>query len=105
MERCTRSSIAVTMQDTTQVNNQTPNNVRLLILSMCEEMKSSEIMNGLGLVNREHFRKEYLKPALELKLVEMTIPDKPNSKYQKYRLTEKGKKLKGKFERVVKSNE
>jgi hypothetical protein len=35
-----------------------------------------------------------LKPALEQGLVEMTIPDKPNSRLQKYRLTALGKQLK-----------
>jgi hypothetical protein len=36
----------------------------------------------------------YLSPALARGLIEMTIPDKPNSKHQKYRLTEKGKRMK-----------
>jgi len=32
-----------------------------------------------------------LKPAMEQGLLEMTIPDKPNSPLQKYRLTQKGR--------------
>jgi hypothetical protein len=40
-----------------------------------------------------HFVKEYLQPALGLDLIEMTIPDKPNSSKQRYRLTDLGKKL------------
>jgi len=34
--------------------------------------------------------KKYIEPALNRRLIEMTIPDKPNSKYQKYRLTQLG---------------
>jgi hypothetical protein len=37
-----------------------------------------------------------LKPALEQGFIEMTIPEKPNSCLQKYRLTLSGKKLKKK---------
>lgn len=45
---------------------------------------------ALGLADREHFRKAYLVPALELGLLEMTLPDKPNSGNQRYRLTALG---------------
>ena len=38
------------------------------------------------------FRKNYLYPALGEGFVELTIPDKPNSRLQKYRLTNKGKR-------------
>ena len=42
------------------------------------------IMELLGLKSRETFRKNYLDPALELGLVVRTIPDKPNSRNQRY---------------------
>ena len=35
-------------------------------------------------IAREGFRRNYLKHALELNLVCVTIPDKPNSKNQRY---------------------
>jgi len=42
------------------------------------------------LIDDEHFRKAYLQPALDAGLIEMTVPDKPRSTRQKYRLTAKG---------------
>lgn len=45
---------------------------------------SSAIMELLGLRSKETFRKNYMNPALENNLVKMTIPDKPNSKNQRY---------------------
>ncbi len=50
-----------------------------------EELAASEIMRRMGLKNRPAFRKTYLQPALNAHLVEMSLPDKPNSKNQKYR--------------------
>lgn len=45
---------------------------------------ANAIMEMLGLRSKETFRKNYMNPALELNLVRMTIPDKPNSKNQRY---------------------
>jgi len=52
-----------------------------------------ELQKILGLKDDEHFRKAYLLPAINAGLVEMTLPDKPKSRLQRYRLTESGKAL------------
>ena len=53
-------------------------------------MGRAALQLALGLSDRKSFRERYLKPALDGGLIEMTIPDKPNSRLQKYRLTDKG---------------
>lgn len=45
---------------------------------------ANQIMEMLGLKSKEAFRKNYMNPALEIGIVKMTIPDKPNSKNQRY---------------------
>jgi hypothetical protein len=40
------------------------------------------------------FARAYLQPALKKGLLEMTLPDKPTSRNQRYRLTIRGKRLK-----------
>ena len=40
--------------------------------------------------HEDHFRHAYLLPALRAGLIEMTIPDKPRSSRQRYRLTPAG---------------
>lgn len=42
------------------------------------------LMEKLGLKSKEGFRKNYLRPAIDLNLIHMTIPDKPNSRNQRY---------------------
>ncbi|OHE21519.1 MAG: hypothetical protein A2X95_02895 [Syntrophobacterales bacterium GWF2_56_9] len=54
-------------------------------------MPSAELMSALALKDRVHFANDYLRPALEADLIQYTIPDKPNSRLQQYRLTEKGR--------------
>ena len=49
-------------------------------------LSASEIMERLGLSHRPTFRQNYLNPALNKGIIEMTIPDKPRSSNQKYRL-------------------
>jgi len=66
--------------------------VRLLSV-LAGEMTRQQLKEALGLKDDEHFRKAYLLPALEAGLIEMTIPDKPRSSKQKYRLTEKGRQV------------
>lgn len=44
----------------------------------------AEMMEFMGLANANHFRKEYLNPLLKSGILVRTIPDKPNSRNQKY---------------------
>ena len=53
-------------------------------------MSREILQNGLDLQDRKSFRQLYLKPAFVEGLIEMTLPDQPNSRLQKYRLTAKG---------------
>lgn len=63
------------------------------VLCACSgEMTRAELQKALSLSDREHFRREYLLPALKEDYIEMTVPDKPRSSKQKYRLTDKGRK-------------
>jgi hypothetical protein len=43
--------------------------------------------------NKNGFSKEYLTPALADGYIEMTITEKPQSRFQKYRLTGKGQRI------------
>lgn len=45
---------------------------------------SKALMEKLGLSSKEGFRRNYLHPSLEMNLIQMTIPDKPNSRNQRY---------------------
>ena len=45
---------------------------------------SNTLMNKLGLKSKEGFRRNYLRPAIDMNLICMTIPDKPNSRNQRY---------------------
>ena len=75
-----------TDQDSDQVTDQDKNQIDRIISVIGEDtLSAAEIMARLGLSHRPTFRKNYLNPALEQNLIERTIPDKPNSRNQKYR--------------------
>jgi len=57
------------------------------------DMSRRELQNLLNLKDEGHFRKTYLKPAIQQNLISLTIPEKPYSNKQKYRLTRKGQSL------------
>lgn len=67
--------------------------VRELVRVLDRDRSRVEILRGLGLRNRSNLVVNYLRPALDAGLVEMTIPDKPTSGRQRYRLTAVGREL------------
>lgn len=78
-----RSFRSVTPQVTPQVGR--------LLHVLQGEMSGGELLQNLGLRDRKSFRELYLAPALASHLIEMTVPDRPNSRLQKYRLTRAGR--------------
>ena len=74
-------------QETDQVIINNPNVIKLLDILNENTMSAKELMDELGLSHRPTFRNNYLNPALGLGVIERTIPDKPNSRNQRYRKT------------------
>ena len=56
-------------------------------------MSREDIQKELNLSDKRNYVKNYQNPAIDEGYLEMTIPDKPNSRNQKYRLTAKGLEL------------
>ncbi|MDT8400035.1 MAG: transcriptional regulator, partial [Pseudomonadales bacterium] len=83
----------VTPEVTAEVGTKSgPSRDQVLELRACEVASPfTDLMAAVGRSNRTKFREAILTPLLEAGLVEMTIPDKPRSRLQKYRLTSKGK--------------
>lgn len=80
--------------DLTQVwERRTTVQVRDLVRVLDRDRSRVEILQRLGLRNRSNLVVNYLRPALDASLIEMTIPDKPTSGRQKYRLTPMGREL------------
>lgn len=61
-------------------------NINKLLSIMKENtpMTANEIMDKLGIKSKETLRNNYLDPAIEKELINLTIPDKPTSKNQMY---------------------
>ncbi len=76
----------------TQLPTQSDEPIQRLLLALTDEEKSTgALRSALGIKHRPNFRDNYLHPALDAELIEMTIPEKLSSSKQKYRLTAKGK--------------
>jgi Fic family protein len=77
---------------TDQVGDQVSDQVAALLRVLGKQpLSAMESMKRLKLSHRPTFRANYLHPALAAGLIEYTIPDKPQSRLQKYRLTPKGR--------------
>jgi len=77
-----------THQDTRQVTHQVKQ--LLAVLKSGQEFSAVELLKKLKLSDRTNFRQRYLVPALEAGLIEYTVPDAPNSRNQKYRISTAG---------------
>jgi ATP-dependent DNA helicase RecG len=90
---------ASTKAKTDQVNDQAGTKLGLsrdqveIMERAINEAPIVDLMGIAGRSNRTKFRDHVLNPLIEAGLIEMTIPDKPKSPNQKYRLTDKGKQL------------
>ena len=82
---------SVTDPVTQEVSPEVTQEVGRLLLTLTGEMPRHELQGALGLKDDEHFRVTYILPALQTGWIEMTIPDKPRSRRQRYRLTANGK--------------
>jgi hypothetical protein len=67
--------------------------VRLLRLLEAADLSTTELMAQLQLHHRPTVLYSYITPAVRAGLLQMTIPDKPRSSRQKYRLTDRGRAL------------
>ncbi len=92
-ENFTRITFPVDSDYTEQVTPQVTPQVEALVKVMKDEHTRTELMKMLGLTDREYFREKYIHDAIKFGLIEPTIPDKPTSSKQKYRLTSKGKEI------------
>lgn len=75
--------------DTTPVTipvNTPDKDIRSKIVSLCLNAPQTreQLMQACGMKNKAHFLKAYLKPMLETGELQLTVPDKPNSRNQKY---------------------
>ncbi len=81
-----RDSNYVSNQDSNYVSNQ---NKKLLAYAAIPRSRE-ELLTFLGLNNQSNNYKRHIEPLLHQGWITMTIPDKPRSRNQRYRLTPQG---------------
>ena len=67
--------------------------MKLLLKVLKGDKSRDALMASLALSDRKSFSERYLRPALIQGLLEMTVPEKPRSNLQQYRLTAAGARL------------
>lgn len=67
--------------------------IQVKVLKLLEDktLSRKDIFAAIGLSGDSRSFKRHIEPLIEAVLLEMTVPDKPNSRLQKYRLTDSGK--------------
>jgi ATP-dependent DNA helicase RecG len=87
-----KSAGITTAQVTAQVGQQI---IAVLTTLLTGDKSRAELQEAAGIAHREHFRKHYLELLLTIGWIERTIPDKPQSRLQRYRLTAEGRESAG----------
>ena len=66
---------------------------RILAALNNEQLSAAELADAMHLESKSGALKRAIKELLQHGAIAYTLPDKPNSRHQKYRLTEKGRQL------------
>ena len=96
----TMISDALSSTASPQVAPQATPQVEAVLKALKGDMSRGQLQAALGLKDRKSFRQRYLLPALEAGWIVMTLPDKPQSSLQQYRLSESGKDMQEKLKNV-----
>jgi ATP-dependent DNA helicase RecG len=67
--------------------------VEKLLLSAIQATSAAEIRQVMNMTNATKFKRNYIDPLFELRILAMTQPDSPKSPTRKYYLTELGKQI------------
>lgn len=85
----TQITTQVTPHVTPQVSVLLSEEMKTLLLLVEGEMSRTELQLSAKFKDRKYFMQKFIEPGLSEGIIEMTQPDKPRSRSQKYRLTEK----------------
>lgn len=87
----------IATQERHQVEHQVDlTDTQLAVLTALEgrNLSRKEIFSAIDMNSDSRSYKRHVEPLLSRGLIEMTVPDKPNSRLQKYQLTSEGQKMK-----------
>ena len=87
------SAVQTTPHETPHETPQVAPEVARLLRACEKPVSRADLQRILGLKDREHLRKAYLAPALAVGHIERTLPEKPQSRLQQYRLTMLGRTI------------
>ena len=96
VQESVQESVQVSVQETNQETHQETHQENVAksrltkeqqdIVNFCSVPRSAkEILERKGLYNQSRARKKYIISLVEMGVLEMTIPDNPNGRNQKYR--------------------
>ena len=75
------------------LNTNSTKQVWSILKLAAEPSEMRQLQETVGETNKRRFALKYIKPLISIGWIEMTIPDKPTSKLQRYRLTTQGKHI------------